>query len=123
MSQILRCSKTSAAIAAIEQVTKQRGEQADQAKSLDVSALPKGMALKDALVQALSNSYQADKAYLKWAKRYRPHGCSGKTVGDADYDRGNAASEKATAAKTTFVRLWNPLAEQEGLPGRSKDEI
>ncbi|MGV9380035.1 hypothetical protein ACWDRB_29735 [Nonomuraea sp. NPDC003707] len=123
LSQMLRCSKTGAAIAAIEQVTKQRGKQANRAKSLDVSGLAKGVELKDALVQALSASHRADKAYLKWAKRYQSRGCSGKTVGDLDYDTGNSASEEATEAKSTFVGLWNPLAEQEGLPGRTKDEI
>ncbi|MFB9964816.1 hypothetical protein [Sinosporangium siamense] len=123
LSEMLRCSNMGEAIVNIEHVTRQRGRQADEAEGLNVSALADGAELKDSLVQALSASYRADKAYLKWAKRYRSRACSGKTVGDPNYDAGNAASAQATSAKSDFVALWNPVAEQEGLLRRTNDEI
>ncbi|MEV0827988.1 hypothetical protein [Nonomuraea rubra] len=120
---ILRCSNVNSGIKSIERVTRQRAEQAAAAEELNTDALPSGQQLKSALVEALSASHRADKAYLKWAKRYKAHDCSGATVGDADYDAGNAASEKATAAKIEFVDLWNPVARQEGLAERTEAEI
>ncbi|MEV7804670.1 hypothetical protein AB0O28_17155 [Microbispora sp. NPDC088329] len=123
LSRILRCSEVAEGVEAIERVTSQRGGQAGQAEELETGALRDGDELKDALVRALTTSYRADKAYLKWAKRYRDGGCRGRTVGDSAYDAGNAASEDATAAKTEFVRLWNPIATEQGLPARSEAEI
>ncbi|MFC0864028.1 hypothetical protein ACFHYQ_17165 [Sphaerimonospora cavernae] len=123
INQILRCSGVSKGVSAIEKVTRQRGEQAGQAKKLDVDALDDGYELKDTLVRALTASHRADKAYLKWAKRFRASGCRGRTVGDSAFDAGNRASESATAAKTEFVYLWNPIAREHGLPTRREAEI
>lgn len=123
IAKVSRCSGVDSGIKAIEEVTRQRGEQAEQARRLDLDALPAGEELKDALVEALEASHRADKAYLKWAKRFRAGKCSGPTVGDPDYDAGNAASEEATAAKIAFVRMWNPIARQEDLAQRTEEEI
>ncbi|WP_143022043.1 hypothetical protein [Nonomuraea maritima] len=120
---ILRCSNVDSGIKSIERVTRQRAEQAAAAGELDTDALASGQQLESALVEALTASHRADQAYLKWAKRYKAHDCTGPTVGDADYDAGNVASEEATAAKTEFVDLWNPVARQEGLAERTEDEI
>ncbi|WP_405145072.1 hypothetical protein OG589_44795 [Sphaerisporangium sp. NBC_01403] len=123
LGQVLRCSKVSQAISSMHQVTDQRAEQLKHAKELKVDALNSGEELKLALVDALSASYRADEAYLKWAKRYKSHRCSGPTVGDSAYDAGNVASKDATAAKANFVAMWNSIAQQEGLPDRTEDEI
>ncbi|WP_432922458.1 hypothetical protein ACQPZZ_24460 [Microbispora sp. CA-135349] len=116
LSRILRCSEVAEGVEAIERVTGQRGGQAGQAEELETDALRDGDELKDALVRAPITSYRADKAYLKWAKRYRDGGCRGRTVGDSAYDAGNAASEDATAAKTEFVRLGNSAPDSRGRP-------
>lgn len=123
IGQILRCTRVGEGVSAIAMVTSQRGKQAKQAKKLQVDVLHDGYELKDALVRSLTASYQADKAYLKWAKRYRASGCRGRTVGDSAYDAGNVASTHATAAKFDFVSLWNPVAREQGLPARSEAEI
>jgi hypothetical protein len=123
LSQMLRCSKTDQAVAAIQRVADQRAEQLQQAKELKVDTLDGGDDLKQHLVDALAASQRADEAYLKWAKNYQAHDCSGPTTGDAAYNAGNSASAKATKAKSAFIDLWGPIAEQEGLPARSGAEI
>jgi hypothetical protein len=123
LSQMLHCSKTGQAIAAIQQAADHRAEQVQQAKKLKSDALEGGDELKRHLVDALMASQRADEAYLKWAKKYQAHDCSGPTAGDAYYDAGNAASVNATKAKAAFVDLWGPIAEQEGLPARSQGGI
>lgn len=123
IAKVSRCSGVASGVKAIEEVTRQREEQAGQARRLNVDALPAGEELKGALVEALEASHRADKAYLKWAKRFKAGQCTGPTVGDPDFDAGNAASEEATAAKIAFVRMWNPIARQEDLAQRTEDEI
>jgi hypothetical protein len=123
LSQMLHCSNPGQAIAAIQQAADHRAEQVQQAKKLKIGALEGGDELKRHLVDALVASQQADEAYLKWAKKYQAHDCSGPTAGDAYYDAGNAASENATKAKFAFVDLWGPIAEEEGLPARSQGAI
>ncbi|GAA1297607.1 hypothetical protein Psi02_14750 [Planotetraspora silvatica] len=117
------CAKAEQGIAAIQQAADQRAEQVQQAKKLKVGAIEGGDELKRQLVTALLNSQRADDAYLKWAQKYQANGCSGATVGDADYNAGNAASKSATTAKAAFVDLWGPIAEREGLPARSQGVI
>ncbi|WP_203881370.1 hypothetical protein [Planotetraspora kaengkrachanensis] len=123
LSQMLHCTKTGQAIAAIQQATNQRAAQVQQAKKLKVGLIEGGDELKQHLVNALVASQQADAAYLKWAKKYQANNCTGPTAGDAYYDAGNAASERATKAKSAFVELWGPIAEQEGLPARTRGSI
>ncbi|WP_204073151.1 hypothetical protein [Planotetraspora phitsanulokensis] len=117
------CSKADQGIAAIQQAADQRAQQVQQAKKLKVDALERGYTLRQRLVDALVASQRADAAYLKWAKKYQANGCTGPTTGDADYKLGNAASESATKAKSAFVELWGPIAEQEGLPARTRGSI
>lgn len=122
IGQVLRCDEAEQGIATIRQVTGERKKQRERAEELVLSDLDDG-ALKSTLVTALSASHRADKAYLKWAKRFEAGGCRGATVGDPAYDEGNAASATASRAKAEFVTLWNPIARREGLSARSADEI
>ncbi|GII53460.1 hypothetical protein Pth03_18490 [Planotetraspora thailandica] len=123
LSQMLHCSKPGQAVATLQRVTQQRASQVQQAKKLKVDALDGGDALKRHLVDALTASQQADAAYLKWAQKRQALHCKGKTAGDPFYDAGTTASLKATKSKTAFVKLWGPIAEQEGLPARTTGEI
>ena len=79
--------------------------------------------LRDALVQALTASWQADQKYTAWAQGVAQNGCSGHAPHDANYTGAQAASGSATTAKQQFVSLWNPVAQAYGLPARSENTV
>lgn len=123
IEKVLSCSDVDTGIETIEDVTRERTEQVERAGKLSVDALPNGADIKDALVKALRASLRADKSYLRWADRFGAAGCRGRANGDPDYDAGQAASREATSAKAEFVEIWNPIAQEEGLPERTDREI
>lgn len=108
---------------AIEEITAGRRDQLTAARALTVAAVPDGQALKDALVDALGASYDADAAFLSWARRHVGGGCSGPVAEDRDYKRGVERSEAAQKAKARFARAWKPIAETHGLTVWKPDHI
>jgi len=86
----------------------------------------------DLLGQSLVSSLEANAGYQAWigwlattqAATY-DGGCrqSGQAPTNGDYDAAEAASGRATAAKTEFVSLFNPIAGAFGLRTWSDDEI
>lgn len=123
LQRVRDCSAAGQGLATIRRVAESRHAQGLVAATLAVDAIDGGEAIKQHLVEALEESERADQAYARWARRYIDAGCRGATEGDRDYDAGNAASARASAAKTAFVTVWNPIAEQEGLPTRAEPEI
>ncbi|MFB9475594.1 hypothetical protein ACFFR3_39410 [Nonomuraea salmonea] len=99
----------------IKDITNARRRQLTAARRLTVSALPDGAQLRDALVTALDASYQADLAFLRWARKLAADGCPGVGRDHPDYRRGLDWSKAAHEAKTRFVRTWRPVAEKYGL--------
>ncbi|MEV4802039.1 hypothetical protein AB0K18_18660 [Nonomuraea sp. NPDC049421] len=99
----------------IKDITNARRRQLTAARRLTVSALPDGAQLRDALVTALDASYQADLAFLSWARKLAADGCPGVGRDHPDYRRGLDWSKAAHEAKTRFVRTWRPVAEKYGL--------
>ena len=94
----------------IRQVRDQRQAEYDQAQTLQTGALSNGAELKSDLTQSLSASLSADNDYLTWAQQQ-----------EADCQAGTAppgissANTQALNDKTSFIGLWNPIAEQYGL--------
>jgi serine/threonine protein kinase len=94
----------------IRQVRDQRQAEYDQAQTLQTGALSNGAELKSDLTQALSASLSADNDYLTWAQQQ-----------EADCQAGTAppgissANTQALNDKTSFIGLWNPIADQYGL--------
>jgi hypothetical protein len=118
-----RCDRTDEAIGPLGQVKTERQEQVDTAQGLQVDAISSGIEIREALTRAARYSLEADEAFLAWAEVNQ--GCGGtRTPADANFERGQDVSiGKASPAKREFVELWNPVAEQEGLPTRSVDKF
>nr|SBO93720.1 hypothetical protein BN4615_P3234 [Nonomuraea gerenzanensis] len=110
-------------VQAIRDITVSRRDQLATAQTLAVSALKGGARLKDALVDALDASHDADAAFLAWAGRHVAEGCEGPVESDRDYRRGLDRSEAAQQAKTRFAAAWRPIAETYGLTVWKPDQI
>jgi len=76
-----------------------------------------------AFVSLQRSSAQADGAFAAWAADVGTAGCSGTAAHTANWDRANRLSGDASAGKARFVKLWNPIAAEHGLTGRSADAI
>lgn len=88
--------------------------------ALSVSSIPEGASLKAQLRAALVASYDADVAYRNWLTAA---GSACPRTSDAAYAAVQEANTRATATKTVFVALWNPVAVRYGLPTRNANEI
>ncbi|MEO3884244.1 hypothetical protein [Nonomuraea sp. B5E05] len=107
----------------IQDITDRRRGQLTEARALEVTALAGGTELKDALVAALSASYEADAAFLAWARRQSGGNCTGSTAGDRDFRRGIDRSEDAQAAKVRFSEMWRSIATKYDLTAWKPDQI
>jgi hypothetical protein len=107
----------------IQDITKSRRDQLASAKALAATALPDGAGLKDALVDALDASHDADAAFLSWARRYVNGGCTGAIADDPDYQRGLGRSEAAQTAKARFAQAWRTVADTYDLTAWKPNQI
>ena len=94
----------------IRHVRDQRQTEYDQAQTLQTGALSNGAELKSDLMQALSASLIADNDYLNWAQQQEADCQAGTAPPGID-----SANTQAGNDKTSFIVLWNPIAEQYGL--------
>lgn len=81
--------------------------------------LPDVSALNPAMIQALSQAWQAsaqaDSDYANWASSLE-HGCKpGKTASNPNLKASYGPDGQATAGKQQFTKLWNPLAAKYSL--------
>ncbi|MDX6738199.1 hypothetical protein [Actinocorallia sp. A-T 12471] len=111
------CANTESEISTFSTVVGEREAQLASVGKLDTAALPEGAELKEALQAALQASVDANSAALEFLEDDGP--CDG--VDPAD--RLKAVNDKATEAKEAFLALWNPVAEDQGLPERETGEI
>ncbi|MGA5758043.1 hypothetical protein [Nonomuraea bangladeshensis] len=107
----------------IVDITAGRRDQLAAARALAVDALPDGAALRKSLVAALDASFDADAAFLSWARRHLAGDCSGPVAEDRDYRRGLARSEDARKAKARFADAWRTVAKRYDLPAWRPDQI
>ncbi|GAA2834805.1 hypothetical protein [Nonomuraea rubra] len=121
LASATRCDRD--AVEDIRDITVSRRDQLATAQALGVSALKGGARLKDALVDALDASHDADAAFLAWAGRHVEEGCEAPVESDRDYRRGLDRSEAAQQAKTRFAAAWRPIAETYGLTVWKPDQI
>jgi hypothetical protein len=117
------CSVTPAdASATIRQVIVNRQSVLAQANALSVVD-PSTGAVKVNLIQSLNASIEASRGYQRWLDNLystyfnaEPVGCpDGRAPTDSNYDSATAASGRATAAKQSFVAVYNPQATAVGL--------
>jgi hypothetical protein len=122
VNDIGSCSNVSAAVTAIQNVASQRSTELRDATALQTGALPNGAALKADLLSALNYSLRADRDFLRWGQQQLT-GCTDPAPVTSAYTAGFDASKRAGTAKGEFLRLWNPIAAQQGLPARSGNFI
>jgi hypothetical protein len=72
-------------------------------------------ALLSDLAGAWQASEQADQDYAQWAGDQSTNGCTQQAYSDPAYTAAATPNNQATADKTSFVALWNPIAQQYGL--------
>lgn len=110
------CANKNKDISAFETAISERKAQLDDADALAVDALDKGADLKNALKSALEASIKSNEEARTWLKD--EDGC-GKDAAA----RLKPFTEKATATKKSFLELWNPIATDEGLDTRKREDI
>ena len=110
------CSQTpTSGEATIQQAIVTRQRILSELPALSPSAVPHGAQLVSDLSAAMQNSLNADHDYQSWmADPAASGGCVLDPAQDANYQAGQSASALATAAKTRFVNLWNPIAPAYG---------
>ena len=78
------------------------------------STLP--AALLSDLTGAWQASEQVDQDYAQWAGDENANGCTQQDYTDPGYTAAESPNTRATADKTSFVSLWDPVAQKYGLP-------
>ncbi|WP_405112634.1 hypothetical protein OG559_04130 [Micromonospora sp. NBC_01405] len=119
LAAVGQCRDLNRSLTLLQSVARQRRAQRDRAEALTVDALADGPAMRGHLVSAFAHSGDADDAYAAWAQHSISSGCSL----DANWRRGNRLSNQAQAAKTEFLRRWNPIARSCELPTRTVRDI
>ncbi|OLT38295.1 hypothetical protein BJF79_27355 [Actinomadura sp. CNU-125] len=113
-----KCKTLPQAIKGFETVAQRRQNQLKRTREMALDQVPNGEQLRTSLSQALQASLDVDQKYLNWARQVQ-HGCRGKPKPSAGQVQGTAEdNRKATNAKQQFVKVWNPVAKQTGLPER-----
>jgi hypothetical protein len=123
VAAVSACADVSAGANALAAAAHSRQDALDRLESLDTEALPHGAQLTSTLRTALQKSLEADQHFATWAQSVQRDGCGGSAPHDSQYQTGIQASREATAAKHSFVRLWNPIAASEGLSGLEETDI
>jgi hypothetical protein len=113
LGAINQCTDMASSVSALTQIRGQRNSEYGQAQVISVGALPQGSTLKADLTQALYYSLQADDQYLNWADRQSQGPCQD------DSEPTPASDDQASAYKSSFTQLWNPIARQYGLTTQS----
>jgi hypothetical protein len=72
---------------------------------------------------AWQSSASADSDFALWAQDQLGDGCSPDNQTDPNYVAANGPDLQATASKTAFAQLWNPLATSYGLPTYSQGDL
>jgi hypothetical protein len=118
VSQVGACTMTPAAGATrLEQAITDRKNVLAMMGGLSVSAIPAGQSMRADLENVLHLSISADRDFIGWMQDPQStQDCPTTTTQDASYSAGLTASSQAMQAKNQFLAVWNPLAEQFGLP-------
>jgi hypothetical protein len=119
LNDLGNCTNIDGAVGVLQRVASERSDQVTRAQQLDVHALPSGDVIKSTLIEALSDSLQADNAYVAWGRNEQVYGCGA----DQNKAAGDQASAAATSAKQRFVAAWNPVALRYGLPARVETDV
>jgi hypothetical protein len=114
LGAVNQCTDMASSVSVLTQIRNQRSSEYGQAQVISVSLLPQGSTLKGDLTQALYYSLQADDQYLNWADQQSRGPCR-----DDSEPAPVSDNDQASAYKTSFTQLWNPIALQYGLTAQS----
>jgi hypothetical protein len=123
IDRVLQCTQLSAAVSDMRATGDERRTQLQTVDTAALDQLSNGEQLRSTLHDALSYALAADQGYLAWATPTPAKGCADTSARSAAFGRGETASAKAGAAKTSFLKAWNPVAADLGLPTRTRDDI
>jgi rubredoxin-like zinc ribbon protein len=105
------CVSVSSDAEALERIVQERDEQANEATALDVTGMPNGDAIKEALVAMAQATADADEQYRSWAEESQT---TGQCVDVPEDGTIGTANQTAADAKRAFVSLWNADAPSYG---------
>jgi eukaryotic-like serine/threonine-protein kinase len=125
VASIKQCSNLAGSATDLRTAASRRDDLVTKLSQLTFDKLPDHGDLVAQLTTAWQASAAADNHYAAWADLVAsakdcPDGHATKTE---QTDQGNAASEQATLAKKKAAALWNPIAQQYGLPQRQFNEL
>ncbi len=114
VNDVEACGDVGDDVTQIGNIASERTSELNQAKNLDVSAIPDGATLKTDLMNALQLSLRIDTDYYDWAQQQESSDCG--TGEDSSYlSDANTENPNASNAKAAFLNLWDPIASQYGL--------
>ena len=114
---VRNCSESPATgEATLRQAIKTRQDILNALPALSMSGVPNGAQLVSKLATAMQDSITADKDYQGWMADFAGSGrpCGSDPSQDPSYVAGQNASGAATAAKSAFVAIWDPMAPRYG---------
>jgi len=109
-------SNVANAVSAIQQVTSDRQNLLQQLGSTSLTELPNGQALANDLDNSWTISEQIDQDFSQWATTQQENNCQVSDSNIPSYQATNNLDSQSTAMKTTFVNLWNPIAQTFNQP-------
>jgi hypothetical protein len=120
-NMVFDCSDVADGLSGLQQVASQRNSQITQAQALQTGDLANGAELQSELVQFLQDSLTADNYFVTWAQDESSNCTSAQN--DNAYNSGMTESVTAVADKNSFLSLWNPIAESQGLATMSQADL
>lgn len=94
------------------------------ATSLKLSELPHGSQIATDLATVVQDSAKSDRDYEAWMQSLTGSSCTGGSAPKGSYYQAAASADvQATAAKSILLSLWNPIAQQYGLPQWTQAQI
>jgi hypothetical protein len=123
--QVGACSMSPADGASqLQQAISERQRLLTTLTGLQVSAIPSGEPMRADLTDVLQLSIAADRDFIQWMQDPQStQNCPSTTASDTAYAAGLQISKRAQQAKTGFLALWNPMAQQFGQPTFSTVDI
>jgi hypothetical protein len=120
LENVGKCTDLAGSVSQISQVVGQRSSELAEASGLAIGALPNGAPMRSYLVETLRISKHAEEIFLSWAENVSAHGCSAQNLHSAAYNDAATLFQDAEVAEMNFIKLWNPVALEEGFKPRSQ---
>jgi len=106
----------STAASALLQIQNNRQALLQQLSTLSMSKVPQGPLVLEELGSAWRISERIDADFEAWASTEVSRNCSLSDSDVSTYVATESLDPKSTSLKTTFVELWDPIAQQLGQP-------